>query len=83
MDNIEFFGLHKGQVVHVDSEKFKGVARVCGSPPQGTGIYVRSASGTQYWVSGEDIRESTQKGDGSPRRGKSTLGKIFDRLFRR
>jgi len=81
MDNIEFFGLHKGQIVHVDCEKYKGMARVSGSPPQGTGIYVTAPGGKQYWVSGEDIRESTRMGDGSPRR-KSILDRIFRRLMR-
>jgi hypothetical protein len=59
-DNIEYYGLRQGQVVHVRSETYTGLATITGTPPQGPGIYLVTPQGEKLWLRGEDILEATE-----------------------
>ena len=59
-NNIEFLGLRLGQTVNVRSKEYTGLAKITGTPPQGTGIYVVGLQGQKLWLSGEDILEATE-----------------------
>lgn len=60
--NIEYYGLRKGQIVHVNatSAGYQGVAKIVGTPPQGTGIYLVTPHGEKLWLIGEEIVEATE-----------------------
>lgn len=58
MDNITYCGLHVGQIVHVKSKQYTGLARLTGTPPQGTGIYAVGERGQKLWLDAADIREA-------------------------
>lgn len=59
-DNIEYYGLHNGQVVTVNHSSYRGAAKVVGTPPQGTGIYLLTPQGQKLWLGGEAIVEATE-----------------------
>lgn len=58
--NIEYFGLSKGQIVHVKTTDYEGLARIMGDPPQGPGIYVYTTNHRSLLVGGENIAEATE-----------------------
>jgi hypothetical protein len=59
-NNIEFYGLKLGQIVHVRSKGYTGPAKLTGTPPQGAGIYAVTPQGNKLWIDGEDISEATE-----------------------
>jgi hypothetical protein len=65
-DNIEFYGLQRGQRVTLTGRRFSGQASatVQGTPPQGPGVYVATANGLQFLVDGEEIIEATKPSEG-------------------
>lgn len=59
-DNIEFYGLQRGQEVTVKCEQYNGKGWIIGCPPQGTGFYVLILTGEKLWLAGRDIVEATK-----------------------